>query len=66
MSEEFKKLPSISREQRHSSSILLLVIITLVCVVFMLAVTEIDSVVRGLGKLCQCSNQLVQSSNRVL
>ena len=62
---EFKKLArELSGKQRHSSSILLLVIITLVSVVFVwAAVTEIDSVVRGSGKtVSEAQNQLVQSS----
>ena len=51
-------------KQRHSSSVLLLVIITLISVVFVWAtVTEIDSVVRGHGKtVSEAQNQLVQSS----
>ena len=62
---EFKKLArELAGKQRHSSSILLLVIITLVSVVFVwAAVTEIDSVVRGSGKtVSEAQNQLVQSS----
>ena len=48
---EFKRLArELSGKQRHSSSILLLVIITLIAVTFVwAAVTEIDSVVRGGG-----------------
>jgi len=62
---EFKKLAKeLAGKQRHSSSILLLVIIALVSVVFVwAAVTEIDSVVRGSGKtVSEAQNQLVQSS----
>ena len=62
---EFKKLArELGGKQRHSSSILLLVIIALVSVVFVwAAVTEIDSVVRGSGKtVSEAQNQLVQSS----
>ena len=61
---EFKKLAEDSGKQKHASSILLLVIITLVSVVFVWAsVTEIDSVVRGSGKtVSEAQNQLVQSS----
>ena len=62
---EFKKLAKeLAGRQRHSSSILLLVIITLVSVTFVwAAVTEIDSVVRGTGKtISEAQNQLVQSS----
>jgi adhesin transport system membrane fusion protein len=62
---EFKKLArELAGKQRHSSSILLLVIIALVSVVFVwAAVTEIDSVVRGSGKtVSEAQNQLVQSS----
>ena len=62
---EFKKLAKeLAGRQRHSSSILLLVIITLVSVAFVwAAVTEIDSVVRGTGKtISEAQNQLVQSS----
>lgn len=62
---EFKKLAKeIAGKQRHSSSILLLVIISLIAVVFVWAtVTEIDSVVRGSGKtVSEEQNQLVQSS----
>ncbi len=62
---EFKKLArELAGKQRHSSSILLLVIITLVSVSFVwAAVTEIDSVVRGSGKtVSEAQNQLVQSS----
>lgn len=62
---EFKKLArELAGKQRHSSSILLLVIITLICVVFVwAAVTEIDSVVRGSGKtVSETQNQIVQSS----
>ena len=49
---EFKKLAKeLAGKQRHSSSILLLVIITLISVVFVwAAVTELDNVVRGSGK----------------
>ena len=62
---EFKKLAKeLAGQQRHSSSILLLIIITLISVVFVwAAVTEIDSVVRGSGKtVSEAQNQLVQSS----
>ncbi len=62
---EFKELArELAGKQRHSSSILLLVIITLVSVTFVwAAVTEIDSVVRGTGKtVSEAQNQLVQSS----
>ena len=62
---EFKKLAKeLAGKQRNSSSVLLLVIITLVCVVFTwAAVTEIDNVVRGGGKtVSEAQNQLVQSS----
>lgn len=62
---EFKKLAKeLAGKQRNSSSVLLLVIITLVCVVFTwAAVTEIDNVVRGSGKtVSEAQNQLVQSS----
>ena len=62
---EFKRLArELSGKQRHSSSILLLVIITLIAVTFVwAAVTEIDSVVRGGGKtVSEAQNQLVQSS----
>ena len=62
---EFKKLAKeLAGKQRHSSSILLLVIIALLSVVFVwAAVTEIDSVVRGSGKtVSEAQNQLVQSS----
>jgi adhesin transport system membrane fusion protein len=60
-----KKLAKeLAGKQRHSSSMLLLVIISLVSVVFVwAAVTEIDSVVRGSGKtVSEAQNQLVQSS----
>jgi adhesin transport system membrane fusion protein len=63
--QEFKKLArELAGKQRHSSSILLLVIISLVSVIFVwAAVTEIDSVVRGSGKtVSEAQNQLVQSS----
>ena len=62
---EFKKLAKeLAGKQRHSSSILLLVIITLISVVFVwAAVTELDNVVRGSGKtVSEAQNQLVQSS----
>ena len=62
---EFKKLArELAGKQRHSSSILLLVIITLVSVIFVwAAVTEIDSVVRGNGKtVSEAKNQFVQSA----
>ena len=62
---EFKKLAKeLAGKQRHSSSILLLVIVSLISVVFVWAtVTEIDSVVRGSGKtISEGQNQLVQSS----
>ena len=62
---EFKALArELAGKQRHSSSILLLVIIALLSVVFVwAAVTEIDSVVRGSGKtVSEAQNQLVQSS----
>ena len=62
---EFKKLAKeLAGKQRHSSSILLLVIITLIAVVFLWsAVTELDKVVRGSGKtVSEAQNQLVQSS----
>ena len=62
---EFKKLArELAGRQRHSSSILLLVIIALVSVIFVwAAVTEIDSVVRGSGKtVSEAQNQFVQSS----
>ena len=62
---EFKKLAKeLAGKQRNSSSVLLLVIITLICVVFTwAAVTEIDNVVRGSGKtVSEAQNQLVQSS----
>ncbi len=62
---EFRKLArELAGKQRHSSSILLLVIITLISVVFVwAAVSEIDSVVRGSGKtVSEAQNQLVQSS----
>ena len=62
---EFKKLArELAGRQRHSSSILLLTIIALLCVSCVWAtVTEIDSVVRGSGKTVSAAqNQLVQSS----
>lgn len=62
---EFKRLArELAGKQRHSSSVLLLVIITLISVTFVwAAVTEIDSVVRGSGKtVSEAQNQLVQSS----
>lgn len=62
---DFKKLAKeLAGKQRHSSSILLLIIIALLSVVFVwAAVTEIDSVVRGSGKtVSEAQNQLVQSS----
>ena len=62
---EFKKLArELAGKQRHSSSILLLVIITLVSVIFVwAAVTEIESVVRGNGKtVSEAKNQFVQSA----
>ena len=62
---EFKQLArELAGKQRHSSSMLLLLIIALVSVVFVwAAVTEIDSVVRGDGKtVSEAQNQLVQSS----
>ena len=62
---EFKKLAKeLAGKQRHSSSILLLVVISLVSVIFVwAAVTEIDSVIRGSGKtVSEGQNQLVQSS----
>ena len=62
---EFKKLArELAGKQRHSSSILLLVVITLISVVFVwAAVSEIDSVIRGSGKtVSEAQNQLVQSS----
>lgn len=62
---EFKKLArELAGKQTHSSSILLLAIISLISVVFVwAAVTEIDSVVRGSGKtVSEAQNQLVQSS----
>ena len=62
---EFKKLArELAGRQRHSSSILLLTIIALLCVSFVWAtITEIDSVVRGSGKTVSAAqNQLVQSS----
>ncbi len=62
---EFKKLArELAGKQRHSSSILLLVVVTLISVVFVwAAVAEIDSVVRGSGKtVSEAQNQLVQSS----
>ena len=62
---EFKALArELAGKQRHSSSILLLVIIALVSVVFIwAAVTELDNVVRGSGKtVSEAQNQLVQSS----
>ena len=64
---EFKKLAKeLAGKQRHSSSMLLLVIISLVSVAFVwAAVTEIDSVVRGSGKtVSEAQNQLVQSFGR--
>ena len=62
---DFKKLSKeLAGKQRHSSSILLLVVITLLTVVFVWsAVTELDNVVRGSGKtVSEAQNQLVQSS----
>ncbi|MAI19588.1 MAG: secretion protein HlyD [Marinovum sp.] len=62
---EFRKLArELAGKQRHSSSILLLVIITLISVVFVwAAASEIDSVVRGSGRtVSEAQNQLVQSS----
>ena len=62
---EFRQLArELAGKQRHSSSMLLLLIIALVSVVFVwAAVTEIDSVVRGDGKtVSEAQNQLVQSS----
>lgn len=62
---DFKKLSKeLAGKQRHSSSILLLVIITLLAVVFVWsAVTELDNVVRGSGKtVSEAQNQMVQSS----
>ena len=62
---EFKKLAKeLAGKQRHSSSLLLLVIIAFLSVAFVwAAVTEIDSVVRGSGKtVSEAQNQLVQSS----
>lgn len=62
---EFKKLArELAGKQRHSSSILLLLVITLISVVFVwAAVSEIDSVIRGSGKtVSEAQNQLVQSS----
>ena len=62
---EFRKLArELAGKQRHSSSILLLVIITLISVGFVwAAVSEIDSVVRGSGRtVSEAQNQLVQSS----
>ena len=55
---EFKALArELAGKQRHSSSILLLVIIALLSVVFVwAAVTEIDSVVRGSGKTVSAIN----------
>ena len=62
---EFKRLArELAGKQRHSSSLLLLLIITFLSVAFVWsAVTEIDSVVRGSGKtVSEAQNQLVQSS----
>ncbi len=62
---EFKKLArELAGKQRHSSSILLLSVISLLSVALVWsAVTEIDSVVRGSGKtVSEAQNQLVQSS----
>ena len=57
---EFRKLArELAGKQRHSSSILLLVIITLISVVFVwAAVSEIDSVVRGSGKTVSSSKSV--------
>lgn len=62
---EFKLLArELADKQGHSSSILLLVVITLISVIFVwAAVSEIDSVIRGSGKtVSEAQNQLVQSS----
>ena len=62
---EFKKLSKeLAGKQRNSSSVLLLTIITFITVVFVWsAVTELDNVVRGIGKtVSEAQNQLVQSS----
>ncbi len=62
---DFKKLSKeLAGQQKSSSSILLLTIVTLVLVVFVWAsVTEIDNVVRGSGKtVSEAQNQFVQSS----
>jgi len=61
----FKKLSKeLAGNQRNSSSILLLVVVTLVLVTFVWAsITEIDKVVRGSGKtVSEAQNQFVQSS----
>ncbi len=60
---EFKKLArELAGQQRYSSSILLLVIIALVSVVFVwAAVTEIDSVVRGIWQNCFRSSKSISS-----
>ena len=62
---EFKLLAKeIAGKQRHSSSLLLLAVVTLVSVAFFwAAVTELDNVVRGSGKtVSEAQNQMVQSS----
>ncbi len=62
---EFKKLArELAGKQRHSSSLLLLIIVAFMSVAFVwAAATEIDSVVRGSGKtVSEAQNQLVQSS----
>jgi adhesin transport system membrane fusion protein len=62
---DFKRLAKeLAGKQKHSSSLLLLIVITLVLVTFVwAAVTELDNVVRGSGKtVSEAQNQLVQSS----
>ena len=62
---EFKALAKeMAGKQRHSSSILLLSIVTLITLIVLWAsITELDNVVRGTGKtVSEAQNQLVQSS----
>lgn len=62
---EFKKLArEMADRQRSASSVLLLSIVTLLCVLMLwAATTELDNVVRGSGKTTsEANNQLVQSS----
>ena len=62
---EFRKLAKeMAGNQKNSSSILLLTVITLLSVIMVWAsITEIDNVTRGSGKTTsEAQNQLVQSS----